>query len=63
MLFETNKTDISLYEFEFSQELIQQGCHHFKKLWYQKNKIDKDFRTLISEKELSDFKVTSFNYF
>ena len=63
MLFEIDKTNISHCKFELSQELIQHGCHDIKKLWYQKNKIDKDFRTLISEKELSDFKVTSFNYF
>ena len=63
MLFEIDKTNISHYKFELSKELIQHGCHHIKKLWYQKNKNDKDFRTLISEKELSDFKVTSFQYF
>ena len=63
MLFAINKTDICHCKFELSQELIQHGCHYIKKLWYQKDKIDKDFRTLISEKELSDFKLTSFNYF
>ena len=63
MLFEIDKTNISHCKFELSQELIQHGCHDIKKLWYQKNKIDKDFRTVISEKELSDFKVTSFHYF
>lgn len=63
MLFEIDKMVISHCKFELSQELIQHGCHHVKKLGYQKNKIYKDFRTLISEKELSDFKVTSFNYF
>jgi hypothetical protein len=63
MLFEIDKTDISHCKFELSQELIQHGCHHIKKLWYQKNKIDQVFRTLISGTELSDFKVISFHYF
>ena len=63
MLFEVDKTDISHCKFELSKELIQNSCHHIKKLWYRKNKIDKDFRTIISEKELSDFKVTSSYYF
>ena len=63
MLFEIDRTNISHCKFELLQELIQHGCHDTRKLWYQKNRIDKVFRTLISKTELSEFKVTSFHYF